>query len=90
MEEYMSGDKRFLITNGKTSFSEKLSEDEFNKNFNGKGIFLFNGINLVRSSGEMFFDPQLPTENQAEEFAKVKERMRSYSLMQQTSEASSD
>jgi hypothetical protein len=88
----MSGDKRaFTFEDNKTTFGygKDPSEEEFNKLL-ANNRFNFNGSTFTAGFCRCDFDPQIPTENQAEEFAKVKERMRGYLLMQQTSEDSSD
>ncbi len=86
----MTNDKRaFVFEDNKTTFGADPSEERFNKLL-AKKCFNFNGKTFIEGYPRVDLDPQIPTENQAEEFAKCKERMRGYSLMQQTSEASSD
>jgi hypothetical protein len=86
----MTNDKRaFIFEDNKTTFGANPSEERFNKLLANKW-FNFNGKIFIEGYPRVDLDPQIPTENQAEEFAKVKERMMGYSLMQQTSEDSSD
>ena len=86
----MTNDKRaFIFEDNKTTFGANPSEERFNKLL-ANNRFNFNGSTFTAVFCRCDLDPQIPTENQAEEFAKVKERMMGYSLMQQTSEDSSD
>jgi hypothetical protein len=84
----MSGDKRaFIFEDGRTVFGADPSKERFNKLL-ANNRFNFNGSTFTAGFCRCDLDPQIPTENQAEEFAKVKERMMGYSFMKQTSEAS--
>ena len=90
MEVYMSGDKRaFTFEDNNTTFGAYPSEERFNKLLANKS-FNFNGETFVEGYPRTDLDPKIPTENQSEEFAKAKERMKEYAIKRAILVASSD